>query len=299
MERGGGQAYYLGDGVYEAVVKAESTKKANISSENKTSTFNSTTETVSNVQYDTYISSSHQATMYGEEETVWIGKAEIGLFYQKMPELPANATIQDAYFNFFFYYYVEENYLTVGAYPVEVAWDEFIVTWDTMETYENMGIGTQQTGSANLWAQPGRNANNPGRASVEVTEIVESWYSGERYNEGIALKRTGGTNNSVIIKAYESEEELCYWFYTITYILESTDNFIPSDMYYLQNMQSNTYAQLDDSVSPSTEGLNLKIYPYDDDNDQKWKIKYLHNGYYKITSSSSGKALTAPFEKNK
>ena len=294
--------YYLGDGVYEAVVKAE---KQSAGSDAKASS-NTTTPSLGE-PYETYISSSHPSTVYGYDASVYVGIAEIGLFWHEEPTLPENAVIVTAKLNFFYYYGISTGHMLVGAYPVNVTWNESD-SWNSVQTkatnsgLPNMGIGTEKAGQIQLDASPTCTASNPTQTSVFVTTIVQSWYSGEYDNDGIALKRIalndGEENNSVIIKPYEAEEE--YWSYlTIQYRLaDEDDGYIPEGDYFLQNVELGNYAQINDNVSPTTHGAIIEAWGFDGADDQKWRFTSLYNGYYKITSVASGYALTAPSSLN-
>ena len=294
--------YYFGDGVYEAVVKAE---KQSAGSDAKASS-NTTTPSLGE-PYETYISSSHPSTVYGRESTLYVGIAEIGLFWHEEPSLPENAVIVTAKLNFFYYYGISTGHMLVGAYPVNVTWNESD-SWNSVQTkatnsgLPNMGIGTEKAGQIQLDASPTCTASNPTQTSVFVTTIVQSWYSGEYDNDGIALKRIalndGEENNSVIIKPYEAEEE--YWSYlTIQYRLaDEDDGYIPEGDYFLQNVELGNYAQINNNVSPTTHGAIIEAWDFDGANDQKWHFTSLYNGYYKITSIASGYALTAPSSLN-
>ena len=282
--------YYLGDGTCQAVIRADEEMLQKKSEQGAARS--SITVTSSKYPSDTHISSSAQTTNYGETDGVRVGTVAIGLFWHSKKGLPKDINILSAAYHFAYYYNVSDGYMTVGAYAVEEFWDEYTVTWDDMEVYPNLGISTTLSGSATLTASPTCNVNNPTWAAVDITDIVRSWYSGERYNEGIALKRTGGNNNSVIIKSFESEQEAYRSYYTITYTL--IDNRVSNGEYYFQNAKFEMFAEIDNNASATDEGAIIEIWDFNADDDQRWNITYLYNGYYKIISSASGKALTAP-----
>lgn len=279
--------YYLGDGKYQAVVKAGEMKNS-VQSRSSSTTVNS-----SRYPLDTYLSSSNKAACYGESEEVWVGTTYIGLFYNGKPNLPTNAIIESATMSFSYYYHVSTGSMTVGAYAVEEYWDEYTVTWNEMAAYPDMGISTTPSGTVILSASSTDSENTPTRASVNITDIVRSWYSKERSNEGIALKRIGGSNTSVILKSYESEDEDHFAYYVITY--STLDEvMVPKGEYYLFNQKYEKYIQPDESVSGTTEGAEIEIWDFNGSFNQRWNIVYLYNGYYKILSTIGNKALTAP-----
>lgn len=283
--------YYLGDGKYQAVVKAGEMKNS-VQSRSSSTTVNS-----SRYPLDTYLSSSNKAACYGESEEVWVGTTYIGLFYNGKPNLPTNAIIESATMSFSYYYYVSTGSMTVGAYAVEEYWDEYTVTWNEMAAYPDMGISTTPSGTVILSASSTNSENTPTRASVNITDIVRSWYSKERSNEGIALKRISGSNTSVILKSYESEDEDHFAYYVITYSTLDED-VVPKGEYFFQNAKFNKFAEIDNNAFSTDDGAIIEIWDFNAEADQKWKITYLYNGYYKIISTASDKALTAPTSTN-
>lgn len=78
------------------------------------------------------------------------------------------------------------------------------------------------------------------------------------------------------------------WFGLVT-IEESLEG-----TYFFKNAELGNYMQIDNDAPTSSEGAILELWDYDGGNDQKWKIEFASNGYYKIISSASGKAITAP-----
>ena len=279
--------YYLGDGKYQAVVQVGD--MVNQAQSRSTST------TVNSSRYplDTYLSSFYKDVCYGESDEVWVGNSYVGLFYNPKPNLPVNAVIESATMHFSYYYHVSTGSMTVGAYAVEEYWDEYSVTWNEMAAYPDMGISTTASGTTTLPASSTNSETNPTRAHVNITDIVQSWYSKERSNEGIALKRISGSNTSVILKSYESEDEDHYAYYTITY--STLDGVrVPNGEYYLFNQRYEKYIQPDESVSGTTEGAEIEIWDFNGSFNQRWNIVYLYNGYYKILSTIGNKALTAP-----
>lgn len=283
--------YYLGDGTCQAVIRADEEMLQKKSEQGAARS--STTVKSSWAPLDTHISSSAQSTKYGRTDGVRVSTVAIGLFYHFDVALPANINILYSMLHFAYYYNVSDGYLTVGAYAIEEYWDEYEVKWDDMEIYPNMGISTTLCGTTTLTASSMCNVNNPTWAAVDITDIVRSWHSGEQSNEGVALKRIGGNNNSVIIKSYESGQPEYYSYYTITYQLLDEER-VPTGEYYLQNAEFEKFAEIDNNALATDEGANIEIWNFNADNDQRWNVVYLYNGYYKISSTASGKALTAP-----
>lgn len=92
--------------------------------------------------------------------------------------------------------------------------------------------------------------------------------------------------------AYATESELS------NVETEAATLSIDNGTYYLSNAEFDKLAQINDNVSSSTDGAILELWDRDGASDQKWKIESLGNGYYKIISSASSKAITAPSDTN-
>lgn len=167
-------------------------------------------------------------------------------------------------------------------------------TWDDANQYYNLGIVPFCYRTATVPASPSITEDTPGMVSFNVTELVQAWYAGLE-NYGMALKYEGGSNGSVIIKSWEAGSSTRS-YYEVTYVLE--DLPVDNGTYYIKNGKFDKYMQLDDNESPSTEGAILELWDYDGASDQKWTFEYMHNGYYKISSATSGKAITAPTDVN-
>ena len=242
---------------------------------------------------DTYISSSAPNTNYGESEKLWISPVQITfLQFGDVPRLAEHVTVNSATLNLRYYYYISTGSLTVGAYRVTNNWTEYALTWNTANTKTNMGISTDQQGIAVLPAASSIGSSTPGVATIDVTTLVQSWYAGVM-NYGVALKYEGGSNTSVILNSRETYSGA---YYEISYTPNSAP--IENDIYILKNKQINGCVQIDDNASINETGAILELWDLDGGKDQRWNLTYLHNGYYKITSFSSAKAITAPLAEN-
>lgn len=273
--------YYLGDGKCQAVITcSESNTFRNNEQYNLTAdTRAATTGQVQTNQmpYDTYISAVNKSTNYGAEEKLWVSTNDTAFIYDFLPSLPDNADVTAAQLYFSYYYNITTGYLTVGAYPVEFEWDETVLTWNLANAQQNLGLGDSCLGTATL-----NGTKNITTTSVTVTDAVKSWYaSKETNNYGIALKRIGGTNNSVILVPFDAYDDHAPYF-VIDYILR--DLPISNGLYYIRNGRLSTqFMQPDDGTTDSdddgNEGIFYELWNFDSETYQKWKIEYLHNGY--------------------
>jgi len=72
----------------------------------------------------------------------------------------------------------------------------------------------------------------------------------------------------------------------------SSENFtIPNGSYFIKNETLNRYIQPDDS-NLNVNLTEMELWNFDGNNYQKWELTNLNNGYYKIISAYSGKALS-------
>jgi hypothetical protein len=91
---------------------------------------------------------------------------------------------------------------------------------------------------------------------------------------------------------------------SLTPVYASAQDFkikLPIDegTYFFENSEfSNMFMEIDDDVSNSTNGAIMELWDFDGEDDQKWELDHLADGYYKITSVASGKALTGVTEAN-
>ena len=286
----------LGDGAYKLTVSAdeewiESDDRAFPVVIDPTMTFD--------IDYkDTYITSYHPDSNYGGSDKLWVSSAETSfVHFTNLPRLVNYATVESATLNLRYYYYISTGSLTVGAYQVTENWNEYSLTWNTAQEMLFDGILPLCIGTAILPASSSfKSPSTPGVAAINVTELVQAWFAGVP-NYGMAIKREGGTNASVILN---SKETYTGAYYEIGYTTNRT-TYSPVDngVYFFQNKQVDGFVQIDNNAtSTNVEGAILELHEFDGASDQKWRLTYLRNGYYKITSVASGKAITAPSATN-
>ena len=277
----------LGDGAYKLTVSADaewinSNERAFPVVIDPTMTFD--------IDYkDTYINSSSPNTNYGDSEKLWVSSSKITFMnFADFPRFGNYITVESAMLNLR-YYNVGTGSVTVGAYQVTSSWNEYSLTWNIANANTNMGISTVCLGTVALPYSSSVSASTPGLASINVTDLVQSWLAGKPLY-GVAIKYEGGTNASVILK---SRETSACAYYEINYTTSRTDYaFVDNGSYFFQNKQVNGYVQVDGN----TAGIILELHEFDGLSNQKWVVSYLRNGYYKIMSAASVKAVTAPSE---
>ena len=69
---------------------------------------------------------------------------------------------------------------------------------------------------------------------------------------------------------------------------------VPEGIYFFKNAELKNYMRIDDDESVTTESAKFELRKFDGADYQKWEIDYTADGYYRILSVASGKAVTAP-----
>ncbi len=240
---------------------------------------------------DTYVSSYSPSSNYSSSSWLYVGTSTMRTYIKfDLPTLPANATITSCDLDICYWYVssVTTGYVTVGVYEVESYWNDSMLTWNTVQ-YGFGTLASSAIATANLNAGTGITYSNPRDEFIDITEAVHDWYAGKT-NYGIALEYMGGTNSSVGICSMEDDMyPLCWLHYTLDDLpVENGTYFINNSKWMLK------YLQIDNNESPNymTDGAIMQIYDCYNGSHQKWILTYLHNGYYKILSAKSGKALS-------
>gem|GEM_PF-4979669 len=232
---------------------------------------------------DTYVSSYSPSSNYGSSLQLYVGASTMRAYISlPKPTLPSNATITYGELQVAYWYIssVTTGYVTVGAYKVNSYWNASTLTWNTVQTGSG-ALAASAMSTRNLHAGNNTTQSFPGFALIDITEAVQDWYAGKA-NYGIALEYMGGTNTSVGICSVETGFDP---FYDIYYTLDTLP--VENGTYFLYNRKLERYLQID----PASNSSYMELWTLDGDDDQKWEISYLHNGYYKIKSVSSGLSL--------
>ena len=142
---------------------------------------------------DTYVSYSDPTVNYGLSSYLLVSGYHEAYYKFTTPTLPNGVTVSYATVKIPYYYFVtNEKYMSMGIYQITSNWNEHAVTWNTKPSTASSALDT-----ADLYAN-GVNEDNPEYVTYYVTSYVNSWYSGTP-NYGFALKRTGGTNSSILL----------------------------------------------------------------------------------------------------
>ena len=235
---------------------------------------------------DTYISSSNPNTNYGSSFSIAISNnsTQIGFIKLLTSSIPGDATITTGQIRFLYYYIKSNNnYMDIGAYEILSNWNESTVTWNSNTSISSTCQSTFRTlGSATLL--------NSLYATLDITDSIKAWYSGERNNYGIAIKYDSGYANNLQIRTRENVD-----YHTTLIVNYTTGLNINNGTYFIRNGHLEKYVQIDDGDSNNnynTEGAILELWTGTGASFQKWIFEYLHNGYYKIISYQSGKVIS-------
>ncbi len=156
---------------------------------------------VSDYVFDAYTDSASPSTVFDTSE-LWISNTRTSYIKIFLPEnIPSGSTINSSKLYAPYYYHagVTSGYVMVGAYQVNGDWSEHLLTYNNRPT-----MATTPLAQASMTANGTRVEDNPGTAIFNITSAVASWNAGTSSNHGIALKKTAGTNGSVIVKSSET-----------------------------------------------------------------------------------------------
>ena len=182
---------------------------------------------------DTYVSSANPSTNYGYSSELLISGTKTTLINVTMPVLPENRVILNAEFYTYYYYYVDSGYMTVAAYEYLYPWNIMYADWNFLNEHDNLGVSTTASATAVMQASASIDADSPGEAVFDLTELVRKWYNGTSTNYGIALKHipAQSTNGSVILVSCDADNADDYLaYYQIDYQL------IEEGVYGLRNV---------------------------------------------------------------
>ena len=240
--------------------------------------------------YDTYISSSQPTENYGYDDELWVGTTQTTFIFDYLPELPENAKVRDAQLYFTYYYHISTGNMAIGAYTVLFDWYESELTYNIANTYNNLGLSVECLGTCML-----NGTTTHTESSIYITNAVKSWYEKKELNNfGIALKRIGGTNNSVIIEPFDANGNSPYLVIRYTF----DDLPVSNGVYYINNGEfSGCLVQRSDDIVDSDDGnINVpfcELKTIEGQSNQKWFFEYLHNGYYMISNNYYGNINSA------
>ena len=224
---------------------------------------------------EAYVSSANPNNNYKKPSNgvLYLSSTQRIFLKFELPFIPELYDITDAHLIMQFYFSSSTGNMSIDAYQVPYSWNENTITWNnSVASHQSADNNATILSTVNITSGMTATESVPMVLPFDVTSAVQGWYSGTA-NNGIALKRTSGMTNAIAFKGYNSTS-----YYKP--LLEISYQY---GSFYLRNVQSNTY------IEGETTGLSLRSFNGQD--AQKWQIAYLNDGYYKIISVDSGKAL--------
>lgn len=208
---------------------------------------------------DTYVTSSNKTGNFGGTNALWVSSVEETYYKFATPNLPDGTYITSASVKFPYYFDITSGvYISVDLYQITSNWYEDYVTWNTKPSMNSTCLDT-----VDLYAN-GAVSTNPSYATFTVTDYVRSWYTGT-VNRGFALKRSGGTANSVKFLAKEKMQKFAQLTinYTGTHLAEGVYAIgrAGTDYYFKSYIPNNLAWVLQDTTSytdPPLTSSNLE-----------------------------------------
>ncbi len=208
---------------------------------------------------DTYVTSRNKTGNFGGTHALWVSSVEETYYKFATPNLPDGTYITSASVKFPYYFDITSGvYISVDLYQITSNWYEDYVTWNTKPSMSSSCLDT-----VDLYAN-GAVSTNPLYATFTVTDYVRSWYTGT-VNRGFALKRSGGTANSVKFLAKEKMQKFAQLTinYTGTHLAEGVYAIgrAGTDYYFKSYIPNNLSWVLQDTTSytdPPLTSSNLE-----------------------------------------
>ena len=189
----------------------------------------------------------------------------------------------------------------VSQYPYTGSrWQHWLIEYMQGETYRIMDMnsgkylaieGSSSANDANAWIWTWDNTNG---------EKFRIWYNGDDTvtffteagtagNMVLTLQGGAGSTATLVQQHHNGSDNQKF------VLTPRATSAVPEEgIYFFKNADLGHYMQIDDEESVTTEGAKFELWGFDGDNDQKWEIDYTADGYYRILSVASGKAVTAP-----
>ena len=249
-------------------------------------TIDPTVKTTSAV-YDTYISSSVPSGNYGFGEDLLVSSTQTSFMAINMPVLPTGATVTNATFNISYYLVGSGDSVVLRIKQILQPWTEGNLTYNT---YSSSMLSSDAITSITLYKNDAPSNLELGKKYISLTELVKDWYAGVS-NFGIAFEFVSGVAYPAVIKSYESSTS-SRAYYNITYNISALP--IEEGIYFVKNSEYSYFMQIDNNDAPnySTEKAKMELWDFNGEKHQAWQLTYLNNGYYRISSLKSEKALS-------
>ena len=152
------------------------------------------------IYYDSYVDTRSPDENFGYDPIMKVSNNCAAFIQMPIPDLPEGATLNSAYLNVPYYYYITTGMLSAALYEVNEAWGEGTITANTFPYIGDIISTDILSASADITEQ------TPGNARFNITTLINKWYNGTP-NYGVMIMRrdsSQATNQSVILKTYEA-----------------------------------------------------------------------------------------------
>ncbi|MBQ8338882.1 MAG: RICIN domain-containing protein, partial [Clostridia bacterium] len=213
---------------------------------------------------------------YSGWDMIYFADDSIGYLWLSLPELPENVVPENIELSLWYsqYQYDDEEGTdngmdyTIRLYAATYPWREQS-NWNYISAseQENYGMSTTLVDSA-------VGENSATYIDFDVSYLVGSWYSNApNYGFGIVCPNDGAAFY------------LCGSPYPPILSVSYSYVGLPDGVYFIQNQQFSTFLE--------TSGGNVSVQDFEVTDAQKWKITYITDGYYEISTLDGANILTA------
>lgn len=226
--------------------------------------------------YDTYVYSKAPSTNYNSNTLLPINDDTFVYSMWLIPYLPTGAIITNASM-YLMPLNIESDTIGVSIYKMQESWSSPSITWNSAQTdMSNFGMAYTPYDTVAL-------STDAVYKKVNITSLAQEWYANRSSNFGIALWKTVGTNNDVLIYSSEADSGK-NMYYTVTYRL------FEDGVYFIQNVATGRYMDVE---GPSrNEGAIIQQWNFHGADQSRWRLTHDTNGNIKIQSVYSSRYIT-------
>ena len=172
------------------------------------------------------------------------------------------------------------TFQNVDVYRMNSSWTSSGISWSSHLSLSKTLI------ASNIPASAYSNSPSAHRYVCDVTDTVQDFYSGTRTNYGFMVRYT---NESIAdYNAFYSSDcgttDVMPCLY-ISYVYGQTSGIYNGSIYYLTNKNSSKYLNV--AGAGTSNGTNVSQYDYIGATNQRWKIVYYGNGFYRLQAMNT------------
>lgn len=221
----------------------------------------------------------------GSTVNLLVSSIDTAFFRFQLPDLLPLAQFEKAELRLHYYYStlndaqnielsvmrVEEERQTVGA---------VVNRWDADTLNGEMLIELCSPNTVTLDADANATSDTPYLYFFDITNLVDLWLSGEKENNGLAIKRTGGDISRIFFKSSEAPRVLHRPYVVIQY------SDVADGVYMLKNATRNLY--VDARYDAYTPSITMQQTYFSNNTSQTTLEK---SAMFKISKNSDGKYI--------